>query len=179
MINDDISTDYALYRKSINKYQFLHPLSDHAQHVKDNWVTNEAIRYKLRNSIPELFERDLTNFRSLLYSRGYTPANVEKLTNTTVVNSHIQRIEQSKRDKSDNTRTNTTFNLFISLPKTRERFDWSQLITIPHNVISQEQENQLNYARKIRVVSLNHPSLQKSLTHSLHKSSNCNVDTSM
>ena len=43
-----------------------------------------------------------------------------------------------------NTRTNKTFNLFISLPKTRERLDWSQLVNFPRNVISQEREDQLH-----------------------------------
>jgi hypothetical protein len=155
-ISDTGVVEYDLYEKANNKHQYLHPLSMHQEHVKDNIIINQARRIRNRCSNQVKAEQHISKLKSRLEDRGYP---IQKIISLTSIDT--RRLRELPTDK--------VWNLILELPDTRpiKRRD---ILYLPSNVLSISKEAAFNYRRKIHLVTINSPNIGSMITRSKFRS---------
>jgi len=131
------SIEFKLYQKETNKYQFLHPLSNHPPHVIRNWITEESRR--IRNRCSRTLDADLNiiRFQARLANRGYGWPTIDYLTSVDRLADFVTHPKSGNLQFKG--RQQTVFNLIVRLPDTVKCIPWESIKSIPLNVLDMLQ----------------------------------------
>ena len=153
-----------MYQKETNKYQFLHPLSNHPPHVIRNWITEESRR--IRNRCSRTLDADLNiiRFQARLANRGYGWPTIDYLTSVDRLADFVTHPKSGNLQFKG--RQQTVFNLIVRLPDTVKCIPWESIKSIPLNVLDMFREQLNDYRRTIRLVKINGPSISRLLIRS-------------
>jgi hypothetical protein len=161
-ISSDNKIISSIYQKSMNKYLYIPPTSNHNNKIISNMIIQEIKRYRFHCSldIDYYTVRDL--FRKRLIDRGYTNKYLDPLFNRTYDRAIILEATYIKKVPSPSSNKPI---IPVLLPEIRKPINLSKLFSLPDEIINSDDYNKVYNKNNIMIGRCSFPSIGRTLVY--------------